>query len=102
MFFGPAFAYGLLLLFTLAFFLPFYLIAMFLVPALVDLGHNLPFWIPLIDWVINYDYLLISTLLVALSFWLVRYVWPRWPAILAALANPTVKWDAPKPARPLP
>jgi len=95
MFFGPALAYAILLVFTVAFFLPFYLMGVFLVPALRDLGHRLPFWVPLMDWVINYDYLIISTLLVALSVWLVRYVWPRWPHVLAAMVNPAVKRDAP-------
>ena len=101
-FFGPAIAYAILLVATVTFFLPFYLIGVFLVPALRDLGHNLPFWVPFLDWVINYDYLIISTLLVALSAWLVRYVWPRWPGVLAAMANPAVKRDAPQAARPLP
>jgi hypothetical protein len=92
--FGPAFSYGLVWVGTIVFYLPFYLAALFLVPALRELGHKSPFWVPIIDWVLKYDLLIVCGALIALSLWLVLYLWPRWPSLLAAMANPAVKRDA--------
>ena len=100
--FGPAFSYGLVWVGAIVFYLPFYLAAVFLVPALRELGHKSPFWAPIVDWVLKYDLLIVCGALIALSFWLVLYLWPRWPNLLAAMANPAVKRDAPQAARPLP
>ena len=99
---GPSIAYGLVWVGSLILYLPFYLVAVFLVPALRSLGHKIPFWVPVIDWVLEYDFFIISAVLIALSAWLVIHLWPRWPGVLAALANPAVKRDAPQAARPLP
>lgn len=102
---GPAIAYGLVWVAGLILYLPFYLVAVFLVPALTSLGHKSPFWVPVIDWVLKYDFFVISAALIALSAWLVLHLWPRWPGVLAALANPAVNSDAPRASRsgrPLP
>lgn len=77
-FVAPAVVYIIVWLGTLVLFVPFYLAALYLVPGLRALGHEAPFWVPIVEWVLAYDGFVVSGVLVAMSVWLVRYLWPRW------------------------
>lgn len=77
-FVAPLIVYGYLLVAVLIFFVPFYLIALDILPGAIASGLQRPFWVPVVEWVLAYDGFIISTVLIAMSIWLVRSLWPRW------------------------
>jgi hypothetical protein len=73
---------------ALVFVVPAWLILTFLTPAVKDITNHAPFWFPLASWLASNDWWLAGVACALLATWLVFHLWPRWPAILVALASP--------------
>jgi len=88
-FVAPILIYTVLWVFTLVFIAPAYFILTWFTPAIKELLNHTPYWYPLFAWVVEHEGRIASLTCALLTVWLVRYLWPRWPAVLAALAAPT-------------
>jgi hypothetical protein len=84
---GPLVVYTVLWLALLIFMLPAWFVLTWFTPAIVQLLNSKPFWYPLFSWVAEYDGYIASAVSLSLTLWLVTHFWPRWPAILEALAS---------------
>ena len=85
---GPVVAYTILWVFTLLFIVPATFVLVLLAPATRDMFREMPYWFQLAAWVTEYQYLLAAVTCGGLASWLALWLWPRWPNILYALAQP--------------
>jgi len=84
---GPVAAYTVLWVATLVFIAPAWLILTFFTPAVKELTNHTPYWYPFASWLASNDWWLAGVVCALLAAWLVLHLWPRWPAILAALVS---------------
>lgn len=85
---GPVIAYSILWVFTLVFVVPATFVLVLLAPATKEIFNQMPYWFAVAAWVTEYQWLLASVTCGLLAAWLAAYLWPRWPAVLWALAQP--------------
>ena len=85
---GPVVAYTILWVFTLIFIVPATFVLVLLAPATRDMFHQMPYWFQVAAWVTEYQYLLAALTCGGLASWLAVWLWPRWPNILPAIAQP--------------
>lgn len=88
---GPVLAYTILWLVLMLLYIPAAFAVIFLVPSTMDVLGVGPFWLPLASWVVGKEPFLAAGAAGLLSCWLVTFVWPRWPGVLAALRDPPSK-----------
>ncbi len=85
---APVVAYTILWVFTLVFIVPATFVVVLLAPGTKDLFDQMPYWFGVASWVTQHQYLIAAVSCGALSAWLALWLWPRWPNILFALAQP--------------
>jgi hypothetical protein len=85
---GPVLAYTILWVFTLVFIVPATFVLVLLAPGTQATFNQMPYWFHLAAWVTKYQYLLAALTCGALATWIAVWLWPRWPNILYALAQP--------------
>lgn len=49
-----------------------------LAPSYVESGRELPRWMPILDWVITYQWFMVAIFLFTMSVWITQSLWPRW------------------------
>jgi len=74
--------------FTLVVIVPAMAVLALLAPASKELFKVMPYWFHVAAWVTQYQYFLAAVASGGLAAWLALWVWPRWPAILYAFAQP--------------
>ncbi|MFO1225563.1 hypothetical protein [Roseateles sp.] len=85
---GPVLVYTIFWVLWLVFVMPAYAVLTFLAPTVMDMTGHLPVWRTLAGWLVEYEYFLSAVVCALLTTWLVVHVWPRWAAVLTALAAP--------------
>jgi len=85
---GPIVVYSILWVITVIFIIPASFVLVLVAPATKDMFNQMPYWFSVAAWVTQYQWVVAAVLCTSLSAWLARWVWPRWPALLAAITSP--------------
>ena len=84
---GPVLAYTVLWVVILVFVVPASFVVVFIAPGTKELLDQVPFWYPAAAWAVKYSNELLAIVCGSLAAWLALHIWPRWPALLQALAQ---------------
>lgn len=57
---------------------PLYSHMAYVVPSYAESGQKISFWFHILDWVVTYQALIFAILLLMMSVWISKFLWPRW------------------------
>jgi len=75
---APVVVYSIIGIATLILFVPFYFTALDVIPGQLEGGNEAPFWLPILEWFLIYSWYIVSVVLVVMSVWIAKYLWPHW------------------------
>ena len=77
-FVAPLAVYILVLLAILILFAPLHFSANYIVPSLREANYEVPIWVAIYELAIQYDGYIIAIVLIGMSVWITKYLWPHW------------------------